>query len=149
MKRIKKRNQVCLWYPPTPLSGPCAPSLATSWPLFFQNPSTSLGPTLPGVSFSWLQRHLFVIDFIFKIIFFFPFPQPYWPLHLPTLSQSKLLPLYVFAPAISLLFCLDRTCFLAFWCSTWRGSNVNLLWSHYLPCSQLFFSVSALEALYT
>lgn len=70
---------------------------------------------------------------------FFPFTQPYHPSYLPTSSQSKLLALHVFRLAISQLFCLDRIHNLAFWYSTWPGSDVNLLWSHYSHYSHLFF----------
>lgn len=106
MKMIRKRNQFVFGIPPTLLAGP-VPLL---FPLLFWNPSTSLCPMLPGVSFSWLQRHLFVIDFIFKLIFFFPFHNLIGPWTLPLYLDQNCCP-SVFAPAISLLFCLD-ICFL-------------------------------------
>ena len=46
--------------------------------------------------------------------------------------------LHVFTPAISQLFCLDRIHNLAFSYSTWPGSGVSLLWSHYSHYSHLF-----------
>lgn len=46
--------------------------------------------------------------------------------------------LHVFTLAISQLFCLDRIHNLAFSYSTWPGSGVSLLWSHYSHYSHLF-----------
>ena len=46
--------------------------------------------------------------------------------------------LHVFTPAISQLFCLDRIHNLAFSYSTWPGSGISLLWSHYSHYSHLF-----------
>lgn len=117
-------------------------------PLLFWNPSTSLCPMLPGVSFSWLQRHLFVIDFIFKIIFFFPFHNLIGPWTLPLYLDQNC------GPSVSL--------HLLFLCSSVWIEYVFLLSGPLLDEAQMstcsdpitypaapYSSVSVLEALYT
>lgn len=108
-----------------------------------------LGRILLGVQciLDWATQHFLQVTpepsichgfYLSDYNLFFPFTQPYHPSYLLTSSQSKLLALHVFIPAISQLFCLDKMLNLAFWHSTWPGSGVSLLWSHYSHCSHLF-----------